>query len=377
MKKKILFVINNLKGGGAERVLVNILNNFPFEEADVDLLLFWKDGLFLNEITDEVKIKNIFNTIPKNDLLFLLERIILRMILLFPALIYFFKLKTEYDLEVSFLEGLPAVFIAKSPVKQSKKFAWIHTNVVHNATRNFRMEDAAYNRMDKIIFVSDEIKEFFMKKHPRIPQSLLTTLYNPVDTNQVIQQSSEPCPVRFDDTNFNIVSMGRLSFSKGFDRLINVADKLVNGKGLNDLKFYILGAGELETELQNLIRDKRLSSHVILLGFTRNPFPYLVQAKLFFLSSRFEGFPMALLESKILAIPSVSASCSGVSEAIKDAFDGFIVSNESDLKFIDEAANMIYSLYNGDELNKIKKNLADEDKYNCNIYKIYQCLLSV
>lgn len=372
MKKKILFVIDNLKPGGAERVLVNILNNFPSKKADVDLLLFWKDGSFLDELSNKIKIKNIFGTIPKYGFLFLIERIILRIIVLFPALIYFIKLKTKYDVEISFLEGLPAVFISRSPISQSKKLAWIHTNVINNATRNFKMEDTAYGKMNKIVFVSNEIKELFVKKHPRIQHSLLTTLYNPVDTDQVLRQSTEPCPVLFDKTNFNVISIGRLSPSKGFDRLISVADELVNGKGLSKIRFYILGAGELETELLNLIRSRKLSSHVILLGFARNPFPYLVQANLFLLTSRFEGFPMALLESKILAIPSVSASCSGVSEAIKDTIDGFIVSNESDSEFIDGAVDLIFSLYHGDELNIIKKNLTAVDKFNSNIDKIYQ-----
>jgi Glycosyltransferase len=340
--KKILIVINNLAAGGAERVLIDILKNISKKKYSIDLLLFWKTGVYIENIPNEVNCTYIFKNYDRNSLYNYIQRIMLRFIVKYPRIIYLLKLKNKYDVEVAFLEGQPAIFVSNSPNFISKKIAWIHINmkllrIKMKENRN-RQELAAYNKMNAIFFVSNAVRTLFLEKFPIKKEIRLCTVYNPIDYQRILCQRDKIPDVILDHDYFNIISIGQLEKRKGFDRLIQVA--LILTSIHKKIRFYIIGSGKEERDLKKKVEQFHLDEYIIFLGFMKNPYAVLKQGDLFFLPSYYEGLPTVLIEACILGIPSLSSNCSGASEIINNK-NGFIVSNESDQQFIKEAVAVI------------------------------------
>jgi GalNAc-alpha-(1->4)-GalNAc-alpha-(1->3)-diNAcBac-PP-undecaprenol alpha-1,4-N-acetyl-D-galactosaminyltransferase len=150
-------------------------------------------------------------------------------------------------------------------------------------------------------------------------------IYNPL---VIIEDGKETdLPQAVDPNKLWITAMGRLIYQKGFDLLLSafhqVADKYP------DWQLVILGKGELRPQLENMAKNLGLSERVIFLGTIRNPFPVLRNSKLFVMSSRHEGFPMAHGEALACGLPVIATNCpSGVGEIIRDGIDGILVPNE-------------------------------------------------
>ena len=130
--KKILFIMNNLGGGGAERVLIDILNTFDYSKYEVDLFLVNCEGVYLNEVNENVKIYKMYGDkhFKNRHLEHLYLNLKYRLLKHFPELMYKLFIKKTYDVEIAFLEGFPCTYLlAHSTNRESKKIAWVHTDL--------------------------------------------------------------------------------------------------------------------------------------------------------------------------------------------------------------------------------------------------------
>ena len=372
LKKSILFIIPHLNGGGAEKVLVDILNNFDYDKYDVDLLVFFEEGVYIKYIPNNVNVKFLINKVK------FINKVPGKLKDLFSVYIKYFgmkflykkTIKKKYDIEISFLEGLSTKFIYSSNNKDSKKLAWVHTDLFNNHWtdkyyKSLYEEINVYKRFDDIICVSEDAKEAFRKKFGEFKN--ISVIYNPLDIDNIKKLGSEPIKK---NKKFTICSVGRLVPQKGFDRLINIAKKLVDEN--YDINIQILGIGGELKKLERMIEDYSLSNNVQLVGFVENPYKYIKNCDIFVSASRNEGFSLVVAEALILNKPIISTRCAGPIEILQDGEYGIITENSEN--GIYEAIKLIYNddkkrNYFINKTEERKKFFLIEDKMS-KIYKL-------
>lgn len=336
--KKILFVMPSLEGGGAEKVLVDILRNIDKTKFDMTLLLFTKGGVYDEQIPRYVNVKCV-----KDIMKFIPSKIWGIIAKYCPRLFYKCIIKEKYDTEIAFMEGVATRFIAASSNKDSNKVAWVHIDLLrkHWTKKMFLKgkEEVCYNEFNDLVFVSNDAKTAFNKLF-RKNKSNKHVIYNPIISNEIELKSIEK-EILFGE--FTILSVGRLDYQKGYDRLIKVHKDLVK---LYPHKLIILGEGPERENLEKLINTFNVQSTVELKGFIKNPYPYIKSADLFICSSRQEGYSLVVAESMVLETPIVSTSITGPREVLDNGNYGCLCKNSEDgiketLKEILENKNLL------------------------------------
>lgn len=334
MTKKILIVINSLVGGGAEKVLVDILNNINNKKYDIDILLINKEGIYLDDVRKKYKVEYIINSKVKTNINIILRKLnsLIRL-----AKIKFMTssfgcnkiLKNNYDIEISFLEGYSTRFIANRK-NDAKKIAWVHIDLYKYKCINRKIERNSYNKIDKIIAVSYDTKNSIELLYPELKDKT-NIIYNPIDSKKIIEMSKE-CIEEIDsnklcDNNYvNFITIGRLTYQKGYDILLKAHKELID-EGYNH-RLYILGEGNEYDNLSKYVQENNLSNTAYLLGFKKNPYPYLKQADVFISSSRYEGFALVIGEAMVLGKPIIATKCAGPRELLNDGEFGMLVETD-------------------------------------------------
>lgn len=314
--KKVLFVMHNLTGGGAEKVLVDILDNIDKSKFNITLLLLEKKGIYLENIPEQIKVISI-----KDKLKIVPIKIITKLIKYFPRVLYSIVVKERYDTEIAFMEGLVTNFVGNSTNKDSRKIAWIHADLFkQHWTKNMflpKKEKECYDKFNEIVFVSNGAKNAFSKLFP-MNQVNKRVIYNPIISSSIIEKSNEKF-IRYED--LTIISVGRLNHQKGYDRLIKIHSELVEEY---PHKLLILGEGEERNKLERIIDELGVNKTVELKGFVKNPYPYVKAADLFVSSSRSEAYALVVAESLVLGKAIISTNTTGPRELLENGKYGIL-----------------------------------------------------
>lgn len=320
--KKILFVNTDLRGGGAEKILVNIVNRFDYSQYEVTVLTIFKEGINREDLNKEIKQEWIFKKPFKGYS---------RLALLFTSQFLFkrFIKSDNYDVIISFLEGFPSRIVAGCTNPNIKLISWIHLELYENTIGyEFRNKNEAvkcYNKFHKIVSVAKTVQDHFTKC-VTIPQDKLEVIYNPLEIDEIATKAEINPYQKIDKIRF--VTVGRLNPQKGYDRLVRIMKKL-KSDGF-DFELNILGMGPMEAELKKYVTDNDLSDQINFLGFQKNPYPYIKHADLFVCSSHKEGYSTVVTESVILETPVITTNCSGMEEILDYGNAGIIVNNSED-----------------------------------------------
>lgn len=320
---KIAFLIHDLMGGGAEKVLVNMVNNLNPDKYDITVVTVFDEGVHRNSLNKNIHYK------------YFLKKS-------FNGNKYFFRSFTpefwykrvfgddKYDIVVSYLEGTCARFVAGC--KDAKKVAWIHSRQEPRkysiCFKNKAEADRLYSSFDKVVFVAQSLKDHFIQFCPTFEKA--EVLYNVNETDKIIALSKEDVSEKnlFDDGVPTIAFLGKITENKGVARLANIHIKLRDNNIPH--RFLLLGEGEERENIEKILRDNNAEEDFVFLGFQKNPYKYLAKSSMFVCASFSEGFSTASTEALILGVPVVVTDCSGMKEMLGDNEFGIITENNED-----------------------------------------------
>lgn len=354
-KKKICFLINSMAGGGAEKVLSILLENLS--QINRDFLLIVLEDKFSYEIPQDIEVikfsSNMDNGFKKFFGIFL-GTIKLRKIVK----------KHNIDIVMSFLERSNYINILTKALFSTHK---VYINERCNPSEyyadkslrsffNLFLIRKLYKKADLIIVNSFGIMDALIKNFS-LKKEQIKVIYNPIDINKVQCLSQVPLNKNYQEifSSIVIITVGRLIKEKGHKHLIK-AFKQVK-RSVKQAKLLILGKGEMEKDLKDLVKSLGLENDVLFLGWQKNPFQFLKRANVFVLSSLTEGLPNALIEAMTCGLPVVSTDCpSGPNEILENGKNGILVP-VSDEKTLAEA---ILKLLNNSDLRDKFSNLGEK-----------------
>ena len=322
--KKILFLIHDLHHGGAEKVLVNLVNNMDPQKFEIHVTALFGGGVNEQFLKPHVRFRAAHpKAFPGNSHV---------MKLFSPELLHRMYVKEHYDIEVAYLEGPASRIISGCTDPDTKTLCWIHCTVKspEEFAVGFRSVKEAvdcYSRFDRGIFVSKGVMDAFREY---CPMEQMQVLYNTNETAQMIEKAQESVPENtFSADRVNLIGMGKLVPIKGFDRLIRIHARL-RREGY-PVHTYLLGEGALEAELKKLALEEGAADSVTFLGYQTNPYKYVSKCDLFICSSHSEGFSTAATEALIVGTPVCTVEVSGMKEMLGENNEyGIVTENDED-----------------------------------------------
>ena len=329
MKRICFFSGDITNSGGTERVATIIANNllkYKVFEVYILSLVEKKDTPFFdldNQIIHEALydspirgITHIFGIVNRTKKYIKKNNI--------DALIDIDGILDMYSIPVKFLTGV-------------KVISWEHFNYFQNPVVPYRKitRKMAARWADSIVVLTDEDKGYYEDNlNLKCP---IFSIGNPI-INDI--SASE-----YNSNNKMLLSIGRLTYQKGFDMLVDIAKQVL--PQCTDWKWLILGEGEDRELIESKIKEYQLEDRLILKGNVSNVSEYYKQAGIFVMTSRFEGLPMTLLETKPYRIPLVSFACkTGPADLIIDSVNGYLIEENN----IDGMSEKLIGLINNREL---------------------------
>lgn len=340
MKKKLLFIIwSNSYGGGAERQLTNLVNNLDKDKYEIDVIEYFHTNINPEKLASHInELKPINNKITESKIK---RYIINKLIYKFPNFVRKIYIKKKYDLEVSFNYLIPTFLLSKS--NDTKTVSWIH-GAIWDIEKNKdpwlnRLQRESFKPVDKIVAIADATKKSITTIYPEYKEKT-TIIYNGYDFDKMKKLANEEKIKK--NSVFEIIYCNRFDENKNPLLLIEAAKYL---KEKTD-KFHIniLGKGELEDSMKELIKKYKLEKNISILGYKKNPYPYIKNSDLVCVTSKTEGFSTLIIEGIYFGKPFISTS-GGVTSEIRSYNIGLIADSPKKI------ANSIYDL------------MIDEEKY--------------
>jgi glycosyltransferase involved in cell wall biosynthesis len=313
----IALFLPSLHGGGLERIMVSLANAFSAYGFAVDLVVGHADGPYRDSVSRgvgviDLKKRRLLSCLP--DLTRYLRRNI-------PTVL----LSTPNQANVVAILASKAARVGTRVVVREATTLSLASRNARNRRGYLRPYYTAlfYRLADQIIAISEGVADD-LSACTGIDRSRISVIYNPIEFLGVVCDAAQP----LEDPWFQagqppvILGAGRLTKAKDFSTLIRAFAHL---RRCHETRLVILGEGEERPRLEALISELGIRSDVALPGFVRNPFAYMARARVFALSSAWEGFGNVLLEALACGTPVVSTNCaSGPAEILGNGAYGLL-----------------------------------------------------
>lgn len=318
--KKLLFTAYTLDLGGIETALVTLLNELV-NKYNITLVLEKKQGIFLDELSDKVKIIEYTPSSSKNVVIRKIQNLI-------KQIQFKIKYKNKYDFSASFATySGPGSFCARTASKNSA--LWAHADYLamfnndkKEVTKFFKF--VKYNEFRRIVFVSEEGKNTFLQVFPQMNGKVIKC-NNAINYQKIEKLSKESIEEKKDDI-YTILNVGRHDEKqKKLTRLLEAAYMLKKDKF--SFKIILVGNGPDTDFYKKIVKEKNLEDIVYFVGAKKNPYPYFKIADSIILTSEYEGYPVTIIESLVLNKPVITTKVSDVEEDISGKF-GYVTTKE-------------------------------------------------
>ena len=312
----IIFILPSFAGGGAERVTVNLLTELYSLNYSVGIIVFNKSGPLLSIVPADIPIYNLNTKSLKLSIIPLIKKIQqLNPKVVFSTLGYvnvallaisWFLPRT---MEIWIREAnLPSISLPNNDHPKFMSFLyWL-----------------LYKHADRIICTSIRMRYEFISKFA-VSKNTINILPNPVDIHKI--RASTFKIKRFDNGGICYVASGRLTYQKGFDRLLYWFSNINNKSST----LVILGNGDLKYDLLRKVKSLNIQKQVKFMGFCHNPWQWYAGADVFLLPSRWEGMPNSALEALACGTPVIATDESG---GIREIYNNSITIAKNSQEFI-------------------------------------------
>jgi glycosyltransferase involved in cell wall biosynthesis len=396
-KKKLLITSFDMAIGGVERSLIGLLSYIDYRKYDVDLMLYKHEGELFSLIPKEPNLlqeireyttfrKSTKEILKEGNVSIGVTRLLAKYIGTlhgkrikseepgYLVIQYGWKmtlpflpvLEGEYDAAISFL--WPHYFVGNK-VRAKRKIGWIHTDY-SNISINKALEDQMWNKMDRIVAVSEGCKDSFLNEFPSFGPKT-EVLENMISPSFIKEQSNEDVTTEMPVSpgRTRLLTVGRFSYAKGIDDAIYACRKLLD-LGC-DIEWYVVGYGHLENEYKDLIHKLNVQDRFKLLGKKTNPYPYIKACDIYVQPSRYEGKAVTVREAQILGKPVLITNFPTAGSQVRDGIDGVIAPLG-----VDGLVNGINQLIADQALRKrlVANALATDYGNNSEIEKLYMLL---
>lgn len=318
--RKISLILSSLRGDGAVAMMLTLAKGFVAHGHQVDLLAVRLEGERVDSVPEEVRLVNLAAR---------------RTVLAVPALVRYLRdARPDVVVASEHYSGLPALYAlrlartgARCVIRQDNTWGMDSRRFQgrHKLLTPFMVKQLF--RRAEIIAVSEGVARDFVAHFPRLANNI-QVIYNPIITDALQARSK----AAIDHPWFKpgqppvVVAVGRLAAAKGFDLLIDAFSRVAAS---SPARLLILGEGPERPALETRIREHDLCDRCQLAGYQPNPLAFIAKARVFVLSSRFEGLPTVLIEALATGAPAIATDCpSGPREILADGKYGTLVPPE-------------------------------------------------
>ena len=303
----IALLVNSLVGGGAERVVLTLFNEFRSQGLDVELILIEKEQFYdlpddvqISYLTDRNSIKgnlskglNVYKA--ANKLKEIVEKRNISVV-------------QSHLVRASYINILAKIFGSTHQAQVVN-----HGLISYSKSRGIRgranviLSRLIYSHADSIISISKvmraELQKLFKIKGPEKH----VMIYNPHNIDEILAKTQDETDFVFNPDAMYLISVGRLARFKRIDVIIRSFQELK--ELFPQLELIIVGDGEERENLETLCDNLGLSPFVHFVGYQKNPFAFMAQSDIYVMASEMEGLPNILIEAMICGIPVVAPDC--------------------------------------------------------------------
>ena len=325
MAVKTLFFIEKFGGGGAEKVLRDLVNHMDQSKFEITVQSVWPypEG---KRLRSGIRYRSVYPV--RNRLTEQLYRLEAALGWTYPL-----HIRDHYDIECAYLEFGPTKILAASNNRKALKLAWIHCDIENAAVSRETVEKKCgkwYERYDQVVCVSSKVKEGFDRIfHGRFPSVVVRNFF---DSANVVSRSMEPAPAQKPAGKLLLLAVGSLYPPKNYPRLLRAIQRLL-ADGL-PVELWILGDGEDRGSLEQYVSENNLTGSVRFWGFQQNPYPFYRLADVLVCSSNYEGFSTVISEGLLLEKAIVTTECSGMRDLLGDSEYGIITENDDEAFYL-------------------------------------------
>ena len=324
--KNILFLTNKLLIGGAEMVMINQANLLNAQKFNVFFGLLYNTDQE-NTLYHKLKTKQIFH--------FGFSKL-----LDIEAFFRFYKFLKKNKIEIIYSALFESNLVARiiGRLAGVKIIISSEQSCYYNKTWWQKRADYILSYFtDTIVGVSEEVVKFTSQQE-NIPLNKFEVLdqISDLDIDNIFSRDELLKKYALKEDSLVCITIGRFSPEKDQDRIIKIANEIVNERNMENINFVIVGYGDLEENLLNSIKEYKLEKNVKIIVDPKNAKEYLVMADLFLLTSNREGMPIVILEAMNNNLPCISSNVGGVKDIVKDGINGYLIDDREVKTFVEK-----------------------------------------